>query len=83
MFREDKQGVLKPGAFADYIVLNNDFFSVPEDQIGKIYPLMTVIGGKTMMLREEFAKELGRDKIGPQVDWSKPPSFGGGDMVNF
>ncbi|MBI3934274.1 MAG: amidohydrolase family protein [Acidobacteria bacterium] len=81
VFREDKQGTLKPGVFADYIVLNNDFFTVPENQIEKIYPLMTVIGGKTRMLREEFAKELGRSPVGPQVDWNKPPSFSGGDAL--
>ncbi|MBI3934273.1 MAG: amidohydrolase family protein [Acidobacteria bacterium] len=74
VFREDKLGSLQPGMFADYIVLNNDYFTVPEDQIGKIYPLMTVMGGKIMMLREEFAKELGRTPIGPQL---QDPTGGG------
>ena len=66
VLREDRLGSLQPGKFADYMVLNADYFSVPEDQIGKIYPLMTVMGGKIMMLKEEFAKELGRSAIGPQ-----------------
>jgi predicted amidohydrolase YtcJ len=66
VLREDKLGSLEPGKFADYIVLNADFFTVPEDDIGKIYPLMTVMGGKIVMLKEEFAKELGRSPVGPQ-----------------
>ena len=66
VLKEDKLGSLEPGKFADYIVISDDYFSVPEDQIGKIYVLMTVMGGKTMMLKEEFAKELGRSPVGPQ-----------------
>ena len=77
MLREDVLGSLEPGKFADYIVLSNDFFTVPEDEIGKIYPLMTVLGGKIMMLREEFARELGRSPVGPQIDWNAPQQGGG------
>jgi predicted amidohydrolase YtcJ len=79
VLRDDKLGSLEPGKFADYIVLSNDYFTVPEDDIGKIYPLMTVMGGKIMMLKAEFAKELGRDPIGPQT----MQGVSGGDMVNF
>ncbi|MBI3934643.1 MAG: amidohydrolase family protein, partial [Acidobacteria bacterium] len=66
LLREDRLGSLQPGKLADYIVLNKDYFTVPEDEIRTILPLMTVLAGKTMMLKEEFAKELGRNPIGPQ-----------------
>ncbi|MBI4478520.1 MAG: amidohydrolase family protein [Acidobacteria bacterium] len=77
LLREDRLGSLEPGKLADYIVLNSDYFSVPEDQIGKIYPLMTVMGNKVMMLREEFAKELGRSPVGPQTG----TGISGGDAL--
>jgi predicted amidohydrolase YtcJ len=67
VLRDNVLGSLEPGKFADYIVLNKDYFAVPEDEIGTIYPLMTVMGNQIMMLREEFAKELGRTPIGPQT----------------
>jgi predicted amidohydrolase YtcJ len=80
IFREDKLGSLEPGKFADYMVLNKDYFAVPVDEIKTIYPLMTVLQGKILMLREEFAKDLGRSPIGPQRDWNAPEGggFGGG-----
>jgi predicted amidohydrolase YtcJ len=80
IFREDKLGSLEPGKFADYMVLNKDYFAVPVDEIKTIYPLMTVLQGKILMLREEFAKDLGRSPIGPQRDWNAPQGggFGGG-----
>jgi predicted amidohydrolase YtcJ len=79
VLRDDKLGSLEPGKFADYIVLNADYMTIPEDQIGTIYPLMTVMGGKIMMLKAEFATELGRSPIGPQ----NRQGISGGDMVNF
>ncbi|MBI4479886.1 MAG: amidohydrolase family protein [Acidobacteria bacterium] len=66
LLKEGKLGSLEPGKLADYIVLNKDYFTVPEDEIRTIYPLMTVLGGKIKMLKEDFAKELGRSPIGPQ-----------------
>jgi hypothetical protein len=62
------------------MVLNKDYFAVPVDEIKTIYPLMTVLQGKILMLREEFAKDLGRSPIGPQRDWNAPEGggFGGG-----
>jgi hypothetical protein len=60
------------------MILSKDYFEGPPEAIAEIYPLMVAVGGKIIALREEFAKEIGRDAIGPQVDFSRPAPSGGG-----
>ena len=45
-FDEDKRGSLEPGKLADLAVLTKDYLTVPEDQIGSIESLLTMVGGK-------------------------------------
>jgi hypothetical protein len=66
VIKEKQIGSLEAGKLADYVVWNKDYFSVPENELGTVFPLMTVLGGKTMMLREEYAKDLGTTPIGLQ-----------------
>jgi predicted amidohydrolase YtcJ len=68
--KEDVLGSLEPGKWADFMVLNKDYFEGPPEAIAEIYPLMTVVGGKILVIRENFARELGRNPIGPQIDFS-------------
>ena len=67
--REKDIGTLEPGKFADLLVLSRDYFTVPEPEIPNIFPLMTVVGGKILVLRNEFAQELGRSPVGPQLEF--------------
>jgi len=67
VLREKQIGTLEAGKLADLLVLNKDYFTVPEEEIPNVYPLMTVVGGRIEVLREEYAKELGRQPIGPQM----------------
>jgi imidazolonepropionase-like amidohydrolase len=76
--KEDMLGSLEPGKWADFMILSKDYFEGPPEAIAEIYPLMVAVGGKIIALREEFAKEIGRDAIGPQVDFSRPAPSGGG-----
>lgn len=46
-FREDRKGALKPGFFADLVVLDRDIESVPVDQIHTLRPVLTLCGGRT------------------------------------
>ena len=62
-------GTLEAGKLADFIVLNKDYFTIPQDQIPTVYPLMTVMGGKTITLREEWAGELGVPPVGVQMQF--------------
>jgi len=45
-FEEDIKGSLEPGKLADLVVLSDDYLTVPEREIGKIKPVMTMVGGQ-------------------------------------
>jgi predicted amidohydrolase YtcJ len=47
-FAEERTGSLEPGKNADLIVLSQDIFSVPVDQIGKTMVVLTMVGGKVV-----------------------------------
>ena len=66
-------GTLEAGKWADYVVLNKDYFTAPVEEIPTIIPLMTVLGGKIVVLRAEFARELGMQPVGPQVNFDFRP----------
>jgi len=54
--REKQMGSLEPGKWADLIVLDKDFLTIPEREIPKIKVLMTMVGGRVWHLRPELAK---------------------------
>lgn len=66
VMRPDVLGTLEPRKWADYIVLNRDYFTVPEQEISEVKPLMTVVGGKVSFLAVGFAGEIGRSPMGFQ-----------------
>jgi predicted amidohydrolase YtcJ len=43
---EDKVGSLQPGQWADFILIDRDYFSVPEDQIDDTRVIATFVAGK-------------------------------------
>ena len=51
------------------MVLNKNYFTVPDSEFPTVYALMTVGGGKVRSLREELAKELGLQPVGPQIQY--------------
>jgi predicted amidohydrolase YtcJ len=46
LFSENELGTLEKGKLADFVVLSDDYMSVPEDRIRHIQAVMTVVGGK-------------------------------------
>jgi predicted amidohydrolase YtcJ len=42
------KGAIKPGMFADFVVLSEDYFTVPEERIKSIVSVLTVVGGKVV-----------------------------------
>ena len=54
-FDETKRGTLEVGKLADFAILDQDFFSVPVERIGRTASLMTVVGGKVVYSAGAFA----------------------------
>ena len=48
VFQEDNLGSIAPGKFADLVVLDRDYLTVPADQIKDIQPVLTMVGGKVV-----------------------------------
>ena len=54
-FDEAKRGTLEVGKLADFAILDQDFFSVPVERLGRTVSLMTVVGGKVVYSAGPFA----------------------------
>jgi hypothetical protein len=46
LFEEANIGSLAPGKYADLLVIDRDYLTVPADEIKDIHPLITMVGGK-------------------------------------
>jgi hypothetical protein len=44
----DKIGSIEVGKLADLVVLDRDYFSVPDEEIKRIRPVLTIVGGRVM-----------------------------------
>lgn len=51
-FQEDHLGSLEAGKYADLVVLDRDYLSVPADEIFWIRPTLTMVGGRVVYERE-------------------------------
>jgi predicted amidohydrolase YtcJ len=72
VLKENQLGSLQPGRFADFLVLDRDYLTIPEDQIPSIRILMTALGGKIVHLVPSLAKELGKPPRGASVELGGP-----------
>jgi predicted amidohydrolase YtcJ len=78
LVKEDKIGTLEVGKLADFVVLDKDFFTIPLDEIERIKPQMTVVGGQVRALQADFARTLGVEPVGYQFPEGSWPWLGGG-----
>ena len=51
IFQESNLGSIQPGKYADLVVLDRDYLTVPAEQIKDIKPVMTILGGKIVYQR--------------------------------
>jgi predicted amidohydrolase YtcJ len=71
---EGLKGQIKAGQLADFVVLSDDYFSVPDEEIRQIVSHLTVVDGRIVYADGEF-KPLDPPLPAPMPDWS-PANFG-------
>ncbi|WP_192348582.1 amidohydrolase [Algoriphagus sp. Y33] len=73
---ETVKGTLEKGMFADFALLSDDYFTIPEKEINNIKSILTVVGGKVVFASDEY---VGMNPKLPEVmpNWS-PINFYGG-----
>lgn len=67
--RPNELGSLETSKFADLLIIDRDYFTIPVDDILKIRPLMTMVGGRIVSLNGSLAKEWGAEPVGPQFNF--------------
>lgn len=73
---ETVKGTLENGMFADFAIINKDYFTVPDENIKALKSVLTVVGGNIVYGAEEF------DDLNPSIpevipDWSPVKYYGG------
>lgn len=74
---EAVKGRIAPGQYADFAVLTDDYFTVPEDQIKNIEALLTVVDGKVVYAAAPFEKFAPPALPPVSPAWSPVAHFGG------
>lgn len=70
VLREDRLGSIEPRKLADFVVLDRDYLTIPEEEIGRIDPVLTVVGGEIAYSQPAFAQTAGLPVVGFQYDRS-------------
>jgi predicted amidohydrolase YtcJ len=73
---QGKKGQIAAGQLADLVVLDRDYFSVPEEEIQDIESVLTLLGGKVVHGFGDFA-DLAPELPPAMPDWSPVRTFGG------
>jgi len=81
VWKEKEIGSIEPGKWADLVVLDKDYMTIPEDQFATINPLLTIAGGKIAFSDAKYASSVGLPTVGFQAPsdwWLRAPGKGGG-----
>jgi predicted amidohydrolase YtcJ len=69
--REKAMGSIEPRKLADFVVLDRDYLTVPEAEIGRIDAVLTVVDGKIVYSEPGFAASQDLPTVGYQGDRSR------------
>jgi predicted amidohydrolase YtcJ len=71
-----RKGAIKPGQYADVVVLDRDLFEVRENEIGDTTSLLTIVGGKVVWANGVFQR-LSPPALPVAPSWSPVATYGG------
>ena len=74
--QENEKGRIAPGNLADFALLSEDYFSVPEDKIKNISSVLTVVDGSVVFGAGKYSS-LSPKLPEPLPEWSPIRYFGG------
>jgi predicted amidohydrolase YtcJ len=67
VLKGDRLGSLEKGKIADLVVLDRDYMTIPEDDIVKVQPLLTVFDGKPVFVDTDFSAEYNLKPAGAVI----------------
>ncbi len=68
VMKEDKLGTLEDGKWADLLILDRDYFTIPLNDILRLQPLMTMVGGRVISLHDSLAAAWNTPPVGEQFN---------------
>jgi len=74
--QEGEMGKIIPGQFADFALLNKDYFTIPDEEIKTISSVLTVVDGRVVFGTKEYS-ELSPKLPETLPEWSAVKYFGG------
>jgi predicted amidohydrolase YtcJ len=57
VLKPDKIGSIEPGKLADLVVLNQDYMTVPDEQVSETQSRMTILNGRIAYIHKDLAQE--------------------------
>jgi predicted amidohydrolase YtcJ len=74
---EDVKGRIAPGRYADFAILSEDYFSVPEERIQDLESVLTVVAGRVVHAASPFEAHAPPPLPPVRPAWSPVAHFGG------
>jgi predicted amidohydrolase YtcJ len=71
VLKADKLGSIEVGKLADIVVLDQDYLTMPEDQIHAMAPRVTIFDGKIVFVHTDFANEYNLRPPGAVISTNK------------
>ncbi|MBC7934819.1 MAG: amidohydrolase [Rhizobacter sp.] len=70
------KGKIQPGYYADLVILDRDYFSVPYDEITAVSSLLTIVDGKIVYGKADF-QSIAPGPLTVLPEWSPVKYYGG------